>query len=172
MTRPSAKPGLSPPVAGLEMEEALERNAAGLRRREARLLRYMWEGPEWCARVADSYPPDGWRDPALAELAALARDEWDENRAPSINDARSRVHDPAAADRLADLAFPDDEPMSEKDLSDTLTLLLDEDRKEEMRHLLREMEKAQRQGDDEREIRLLAEYRNLQALMKKTPKRS
>ena len=166
--RPSSKPGLSPPSDGLAMEDALERAAAARRRREARLLRYMWEGPEWCARVADGYPPDEWRDQALAELAALARDEWNENRAPSINDARSRVTDPETADRLADLAFPDNEPLSEKELSRLLSLLLDEDRREEIRYLLGEMEKAQRVGDADREAALLAEYMRLQAQRKKS----
>ena len=166
--RPSLKPGLSPPTAGLAMEDALERTAAAMRRREARLLRYMWDSPEWCARVADSYPPDEWRDQALAELAALARDEWDENRTPSINDARSRIENPEAADRLADLAFPDDEPLSEKELSRLLSLMLDENRREEIRHLLGEMEKAQRLGDADREEALLAEYTRLQAQRKKS----
>ena len=166
--RPSSKPGLLPPAPRRqEVEDALQRGEDALKRREARLLRYMWENREWCARVADSYPPDEWRDPALAELAALARDDWDIGRSPSINDARARVDDPGAADRLADLAFPDDEPLSEKELSRLLSLMLDENRREEIRLLLAEMEKAQKAGDADLEVRLLTEYTRLQALRKK-----
>ncbi len=165
--RPAKQRGLSPPTAGLEMEDALRRTADGRRRREARLFRYMWESPEWCRRVADSYPPDEWHDAPLAELAALTRDEWDNGRSPAINDIRSRVEDPDAADRLADLAFPDNEPLSEKELARLLDLVRDENRKEEIRLLLGEMTAAQRRGDVELEARLLAEYTKLQAMRKK-----
>ena len=147
--RPPRKKGLSPSAAALDMEEALARSAAAVRNREARLLRYMWESPEWCLRVADEYPPDDWRDEVLVKLAAMVRDEWDAGRPPVLNDIRARVDNPEAAERMADLAFPDDEPMSEKDLSLLLARLLDENRKEELAILQREMAKAQREGDDE-----------------------
>ena len=163
LARPSRKPGLTPPKAGLEMEEALARSAAAVRRREARLLRYMWEGPKWCESIVDVYPPDDWRDPALAELAALIRDEWNGNKPPSINEIRSRVEDPAAAEWLADLTFLDDEPLSEKEMSRVLSLVLEENRKEELRILRIEMEKAQNSGDDELATRLWAEQMRLKA---------
>ncbi len=165
--RPSRNKGLSPPSAGLEMEDALKRSADARRRREARLLRYMWDSSAWCSRIADEYPPDEWRDAPLAELAALTRDAWDDNRSPSINDIRARVDDPETAEHLADLAFPDNEPLSEKELSRLLELVRDENRKEEIRLLLGEMNAAQRKGDAELEARLLTEYTRLQAQRKK-----
>ncbi len=167
VARPSRNKGLSPPSAGLEMEDALKRTAEARRRREARLLRYMWDSSAWCSRIADEYPPDEWRDAPLAELAALTRDVWDDNRSPSINDIRARVDDPETAEHLADLAFPDNEPLSEKELSRLLELVRDENRKEEIRLLLGEMNAAQRKGDAELEARLLTEYTRLQAQRKK-----
>ncbi|MDR1744752.1 MAG: DNA primase [Planctomycetota bacterium] len=154
--RPPVKKGLMPSTAALDMEEALARGVSAVRRREARLFRYMWDHPEWCARIADRYPPDEWRDEALAGLAALVRDEWAAGKQPVLHDIRARVANPDAADRLADLAFPDDEPMSEKDLSLLLSHLQGENRKEELAVLQRELERAEREGDSDRAAAILA----------------
>lgn len=161
--RPAAKKGLTMPFPGsvTGVDDALKRAGEARRRRELRLLRYMWESPEWCARIADVFPPDEWRDPAAAELAALARDEWDDERTPSINDIRSRVDHPGAVDILADLAFPDAEALSEKDLAGVLGIMADEDRQDKARELLRSLAEAERSGDDELQERLLVEYREL-----------
>jgi len=165
--RPAKKTGLTPPSPGLDMEDALKRSADGRRRREARLLRYMWDSQAWCEKIADEYPPDEWRDAPLAELAELTRDAWSDNRSPTINDIRAGTGNPEAADSLADLAFPDNEPLSEKELARLLELVRDENRKEEIRLLLGEMNAAQRKGDAELETRLFAEYTRLQSLRKK-----
>ncbi len=165
--RPARKKGLSPPSGGPKMEEVLARGDVARVRREARLLRFMWENPEWCGRIVDAYPPDEWRDPALAELAALSRDEWNRDVAPTLNAMRSLAVEPEASERLADMAFPDAEPLSEKELARLLDILLDDNREEEMRQLKADMEKAQRLGDSELEAGLFAEYTRLQALRKK-----
>ncbi|MDR1612206.1 MAG: DNA primase [Planctomycetota bacterium] len=164
--RPAGKKGLLPPRREADVDEALKRAGEAYKRREMRLLRYMWESPDWCARVADSYPPDEWRDAATAELAAMARDGWDESRAPAINDIRDRVEHPEAIGKLADLAFPDDEPLSERDLSQILRLMVNARRKERAELLLQMLKDAEK-NDDENELnRLQAEYVGLQAAMK------
>lgn len=165
--RPSIKKGLSPSMAALEMREALERGVENRQRREMRLLRYMWENPDWCGRIADVLPPDEWRDSALAELAAYARDEWEQERAPSINGIHGRAEDPEVDKRLADLSFPDDEPLSENDLAKSLGVVLDEGRRERLRLLDEEMDKAERAGDEARVTALLKEHMELQRLMKR-----
>ena len=154
--RPPVKAGLSPSATAMDMQEALRLKAANWRRREAKLLRYMWENPEWCARVADEYPPDEWRDAAQAEVAALVRDEWDAGRSPAINTIRPRATTPEAADCLADLAFPDGEPMSEKDLVQTLAHVQDFNREEKELLLQNEIQKAEKAGDDDLALRIFA----------------
>ncbi len=167
--RPPSKPGLAPPAPGRDVEAALEQAdpARKMKSYEARLLRYMWENRDWCAAVADAHPPGDWRDPVLAELAAGVRDAWDDNGSPSISALRAGLEDPAAVDRLADLAFPDAEPLSERELSRLLDLLRDEAVQETLRSLRDRLSEAQRDGDPALEAELLAEYGRLQALRKR-----
>lgn len=165
--RPAAKPGLAPPEAGLAMREALERGEAAVRNREARLLRYLWENREWCAQAMDAYPPDEWRNPALAELAERIRDVWEDSGAPSIATVRAGLESPGAMERLVDFAFPDAEPLSAKELSRLLQLLGEEGVRERMRALMDAMAEARKGADAAREGDLLAEYTRLQAILKK-----
>ncbi|MDR0361797.1 MAG: DNA primase [Planctomycetota bacterium] len=164
--RPAVRKGLAPPARRPGMDEILQSAGEAHKRREMRLLRYMWESPDWCARVSDAYPPDEWRDAAAAELAAMARDGWDESRAPAINDMRSRVEHPDAVEKLADMAFPDAEPLSERDLSQILRLMANERRKERAEALLKMLKEAEGNSDEEALDRLQAEYIGLQAAMK------
>lgn len=160
--RPPRKPGLSPPTAALDMEETLERKVGARKRRETSLLGYMRMNPDWCARIADEYPPDEWRDGTLAELAALIRDEWDAGRSPDLNELRARVMGSEAAERLADLAFLDYGRLSEKELSQLLGLMQDGNREEELRLLKIEVEKAEKAGDDDRATELWSKMLSLQ----------
>ncbi|MCD8350141.1 MAG: DNA primase [Planctomycetaceae bacterium] len=145
--RPAKKPGLTPPHAAMDVEKRLSLGRMGRVRREARLLRYMWENPDWCARIADEYPPDEWQDNALAELAALVRDQWSTEQPPVLHEIRARTENPEAAERLADVAFPDDEPLSEEDVRQLLGHMNLLNREEEARLLKAEMEEAQKAGD-------------------------
>ncbi len=157
--RPGVKRGLVPGPAGAGWldAEALWRRSRQVRiKREARLLRYMWENPEWCLAIADAYPPDEWKDGALSEVAALTRDEWDSGRRPVLTEIQARTRHQQAGDRLADLAFPEVEPLSERDMRSVLALLLEENRKEEIELLKRDMEAAQRCGDSEKATTLWA----------------
>ncbi len=146
---PAARPGLSPSFAATNMQDALRAKAENWHRRELKILRYMWENPDWCARVADAYPPDEWRDKALSELAALVRDEWDAGRAPTGGGLSAREDDADITGCLAELAFPDTEPMSEKDLSQSLRRVLDINRDEKEQGLRTAIEKADKSGDED-----------------------
>ncbi|MDR1518894.1 MAG: DNA primase [Planctomycetota bacterium] len=162
--RPAWKPGLAPPGGGLAVADALERSREARRRREARLLRYVWESPEWAGRLFDQYPPDEWLDPALAELAERIRDARAAGREISLASLRADASEPEAAERLADLVFAGGGPeLSEKDFSLTLALVLYEGIKEEMRNIREELIRAQKSGDSEREEELLREYMRLRA---------
>ena len=167
--RPSNKPGLAPPGSVREMETALEQAdpARKIRNREIRLLRYMWESRDWCAAVADAHPPNDWRDAVLAELAVRVRDAWEENGSPSIGAVRAGLEDPAAMERLAELSFPDGEPLSERELFRLLSLMRDESLRETLGNLRERLAEAQKNGDAAAEEELLAEYGRLQALRKR-----
>lgn len=147
LARPAKRSGLAPPTGALDMEEALARGKAAKRQREFRLLRYMWENPDWCARVADQYPPDEWRDAVLAELAALVRDSWDMEKSPDVNEIRALAQAREADKWLARLAFPDAEPLSEKDVNQLLGIMQRENRKEEIKLLEAEMGSLEKAGD-------------------------
>ncbi len=163
--RPPARAGLSPSTAALDMEEALQSHSGGIRRREAKLLRYMWESPGWCARIVDEYPPDEWRHGALADVAALIRDEWDAERQPSSAAIQARATNSGVSELLAELVFPDAEPLSEPDVSQILASLAGERRKEELRIVQRDMEQAQREGDSARASALLLRGTELRRLI-------
>jgi DNA primase len=163
--RPPVKTGLAPGAAALDMEEALSSRSGGVRRREAKLLRYMWESPEWCARIVDEYPPDEWRHGALADLAALIRDEWGNGRQPSSAAVQARATNPGISELLAELVFPDAEPLSEPDVCQILSFLAVENRKEELQIVQRAMERAQREGDSVRAGELLLRRTELRRLM-------
>ncbi len=165
--RPAGKRGLSMPAAGADLEDALKRNGEAQKRREVRLLRFMWESRDWCAHIADAYPPDEWRDPAAAEVAGLVRDAWENGQAPSVNAVRPRVEHPGSVEILADLVFQDEEPLTEKELSGLLALVLDLEQREKAGQLLSQLDEAEKAGDEELQVMLLVEYRKLQVMRKK-----
>lgn len=146
---PPHRGGLAPSTAALDTDASLARTARSRLRRETRLVRYMMENPDWCRHIADVLPPDKLRDMALADLAALVRDDWDAGIPPVVANMRSRARHPNAGDRLADLAFPDAEPLSDKDLGQVLGLLLDEERREDVKVLQDELLRAQKAGDED-----------------------
>ncbi len=164
LARPSEKRGLTPSDDGLKFTEVIQQNAASRMKRELRLLRYMRENPEWCARVVDVFPPDEWRDGALGELAALIRDVWDDNQTPVLADILARASHPDASERLAELAFPDNEPMSDRDLSMLLGRFTEADRKEAIRLLREDQERAQAAGEIDRAMALMNQIIELRRL--------
>jgi len=97
------RPGLSTsPVTQL----ALEDRKQGRRRRELRLLQYMLQSAEWCARVLRDMPPEEFADSGCAELAALIRDGRDAGESPDIDSLRRRCTGEHAAALIVDLAVP------------------------------------------------------------------
>ncbi|MDR3077763.1 MAG: DNA primase [Planctomycetota bacterium] len=162
--RPAAKPGLKPPEPDQRMENALARRRETSRRREARLLRYLWESPAWSERLLDAYPPDEWRSQALAELAAAIRDERLAGCDISLPALRARTENPDAAKYLAELAFADSgPPLTEREFSELLDLVLAEGLKDGMREVRSELAVAGRTGDSDREDELLRDYMRLRA---------
>lgn len=166
LTRPPTKGGLQPPTKALDMVEAKARGVASRLRRETRLLKYMCENPEWCERALDPLPPDKWHDMALAELAELVRDDWNQGKPPVIASLQSRVAHPDAGERLADLTFQDTEPLSEKDFSQTLFILVGKDTEEEIRLLREALRQAEKNGDEALALDIMKQINNLKREMR------
>ncbi|MDR1535224.1 MAG: DNA primase [Planctomycetota bacterium] len=158
--KPESAPAKSPSPA-----ELLAHSREARKRREARLLRYLWESAEWGGRLVDAYPPDQWLDPTLAELAEHIRDLRLAGGDLSLAALAAGNLEPAAAERLAELAFSEAGPeLSEKEFTFLLRKIFEDGVKDGIREIHNELSRAQKSGDAGREEELLRQYMRLRAI--------
>lgn len=130
--------------------------------RERRLLRYMIESADWARRIADEMPPEDFRDPPSAKIAAFCRDLWERGSRPNPANLLQETTDEEVRVILADLMDDQESPpLTNEELEEILRRFRHERVKEEIRELRGEIEKAVRAGDRDRIDRLLQTQHDL-----------
>ena len=91
------------------------------RKCEHSLLRYMQADQNWCAHIADVFPPDEWHFADFSAVAAMFRDAWQNSRQPDLSVMLAQTADDAVREVLIGLMATSDEPQpSDEELQSLL----------------------------------------------------
>lgn len=149
----------APAVQPASAEQRRKRTSA---QSEMRLLRFMLENREWCARVVEARPPDAWTDGTLAHLAADIASLWEQDQRPNITALLSALPDADQTKRLSVLAFDDGILRSQSELDQILGWLQRNETARSIDLLRKDLERATAAGNTELEEQLLGEILRLQ----------
>lgn len=149
-------PGPSPLGAVLEPGRKRQRQSERL------LLRYMAADANWCAHVADVFPPDEWHFSDMHQVAAMLRDAWQSGRAPDLSMMLLQTTDEDVRAVLIDLVEPATSPeLTDEELRTLLQRIAGGDAQARRRALEERLAQAESRGDDAATAELLRELSDL-----------